>query len=789
MTSATSIATAPRQNSPVLRAFELNPFRVLRLQSNVSTADAANEAQSVLTLDRVGLPPDNPDPLPWLPRPGSYDLQQAAQAIEEPLVRLRYQLLWFDLTRDADRELLQTALAEPWSETCRQYLSSPVKLPYVEELPSIGDSPTVRAEIVSTAVPETDAVEPPVVDVGITPARVTGETKGHDVSCELNLGFWDAIRGGTKTVVKTHRVRCGDCQGTGNSPTSTTVCPSCQGLPKKLKSCFRCDQSGKLSMACVGCRGEGWNGTPIEINVRVPSGVETGTKLRLTGEGEVGREGEPSGDLYVHVKVDPHQTLHRSGNDIWVQVALLTTEAINGLELELPTLDRTVTIRIPKGIERAQTLRLREKGIWNSITGHRGDFYAEIAIPTSSGRAREQRQELAEACKQVAASMANSGESSPLPAAGQPKPSTRCSIPPDLALIAHAVNRANLLLMSEAAAVDQPVSPRSDAGQPATKINPNKWKTHGKLAVLSAPHTLLENGAKVGDFGPNNWAGALHDWTTILGHPWFRCYVEACIAELGDDYITTDDVETVEESLRTHLADLSAHEARYLLLEGLYGPAGSMITAIADSGMDARVYTPALRPVRGVLRSELSELDGLWDTSAESGLVPISSYVQRLSVIKSRWVVLDPKGIVGLRDMVDEAAEKGYLHLRRTDNKDPKIDEILEHVGKIASAQSIREKVAAFGEELVESRKRLCHFCRVAPPDYDKCVVLKGKKETGRTTSGNTTTVHYSLQWALVYRCEPCAKLHDFIRKTSLALWLVGAPGVVAVFVTIFNML
>ena len=119
----------PRAASPALRGFELNPFRVLRLQGSLSAADAVLLAENALTLKRVGLPPDDREILPWRPDPALYDLQQAAQAIEEPLVRLKQQLLWFDFGRDPHGELLQQALEDPRGSASAAYFGLECQMP------------------------------------------------------------------------------------------------------------------------------------------------------------------------------------------------------------------------------------------------------------------------------------------------------------------------------------------------------------------------------------------------------------------------------------------------------------------------------------------------------------------------------------------------------------------------------------------------------------------------------------------------------------------------------------
>lgn len=476
--SLQSVATT---RSPALRGFELNPFRVLRLPVNASTHEATFQADSALTLARVGLPPEEEDPLPWLPPAEPHDLQRAAQAVEEPLVRLKQQLLWFDFVRDERAAVLASALRDPRGPVLQQYLQ--------EEL-------------------------------------VPGET------------------------------------------------------------------------------------------------------------------------------------------------------------------------------------------------------------------------------------------------------------PCDVTRIAHAVNQANLRLLLAASLVSNAVAVPSS--EPAKSIAPDLWRTLHGLSVLPKAHEILVGGLAGGDTSSDArayWSGGLKRWVRILSHPRFHSYLGACIADLGDDFTSADDAETLEASLRTHLADLSAQETRVLLLEGRYPLAASMIAAVAESGLDVRVLGPAMRPLRHVMQSEISELQPLLDAPEDEDMGTLEAYLKRLGAIRQRWQRIDPSGIIGLLDVIDEAVEQVYLRLRNRRKPAEKLDSLLGKVGEIATARSLRTRMSASRAELKEIRTQLCYFCESEPLDLDKSVVIKGKKETRREYHFNRTTVHYAVRLKILRRCARCARFHGYLRTIEIGSMIGAAPS------------
>ena len=796
------------RNSPTLRAFELNPFRVLRLEVDVSTADAANRAEKALTLERVGLEPSEPDPLAWLPAAGSYELQQAAQMMEEPLVRLKHQMLWFDCVRDPAAETLRVALGDLENPALRQYLKETIKLPKLEgrqpvakvsadlkpATASVPASPIVRCLACGASIAAVDAKCPAcgvitdIIDPGGVPetalAAAVGE-RGGDLNYELKVSFWESVRGGEATLKVAHEERCPACGGSGNVAGQTTVCPSCRGNAEAARACMRCDGSGNMAVSCKECSGRGEIERSVETKVWIPSGIQPGMRLRLRGKGMAGKEGGLPGDLYVVIKVSAHEFFQREGNDIFLQLPLTPAEAASGGEIKVPGLDGAVCVPVPENSQAGQRVRLRGQGVPDARSRQPGDLYIEIAIPASEQRRRELRRDLDERVRQ--ASVKTSG-SPTADREAQSREARRAewslATPADHAVVAQAINQANLRLLLAAASLDGMAGGASSVPVEPRKIAAAQWISWNGFQKLPQAHEVLTggvvSGGEPGDGVQGYWRAALQRWTEILESPAFGAYLEVCIADLGDDYVSADDTEAVIESMRTYLVDLSAQEARRLLLEGRYALAGSMISAMADSRMGSRVLTPAARPIRQVCQAELSELAALIEQPGGSVVESAGAYLRRLEAIRSRWARLDEKGVVGLRDLIDEGIEKAYLALRNLEKPDKTVDGLLAQAGRMVRAQSLRERLNSFQAELVELRSRMCHFCKTNKPDYDKSVVLKGMKETHREETYSSTLIHYRVQYQVVFRCPRCARQHDFIRHTGWALSLAALPGLVA---------
>ncbi len=232
--------------------------------------------------------------------------------------------------------------------------------------------------------------------------------RGADLEYGLNVDFWQAIKG---TQVKLNIMRqetCETCHGSGSAGSGVAVCPECDGtgtvtqMAGAMKfnlTCPRCGGSGRLKNACPTCRGEGTVARPDSVEVRIPAGVASGSRLRVAGKGNSGAGGGPAGDLYITVRVEEHPFFKRAGDNIEVQVPLSVSEAGLGAKIEVPTIDGRALLKIPQGTQNGQKFRLREKGIFNSRKNVRGDEIVEVVLrapDVHNERTRELLRELAQ---------------------------------------------------------------------------------------------------------------------------------------------------------------------------------------------------------------------------------------------------------------------------------------------------------------------------------------------------------------------------------------------------------
>src|SRR4051812_33783508 len=247
--------------------------------------------------------------------------------------------------------------------------------------------------------------------------QATGRTqqRGADVESELQIDFADAVRGAQVSLRLSSPGRCERCGGTGARPGSTPrTCPTCSGVGLVSSSqgafafsepCRDCPGTGRLiDDPCPECGGEGVSTRVRPLTVRVPAGVADGQQIRLKGQGEPGRGGAPAGDLYVKVHVSPHRLFARSERnpaDLTLTVPVTYPEVALGSTLTVPTLDSTVSLRIPPGTSSGRTFRVRGRGVKRK-SGKTGDLLVtvEVAVPSSlDDGATEALQAYAEATK------------------------------------------------------------------------------------------------------------------------------------------------------------------------------------------------------------------------------------------------------------------------------------------------------------------------------------------------------------------------------------------------------
>lgn len=231
--------------------------------------------------------------------------------------------------------------------------------------------------------------------------------QGADLRYNLELSLEEAVRGKEVEIRVPTLVGCDSCDGSGaKKGTSPTTCPTCkgngqvqmrQGFFAVQQTCPTCSGSGKIiSDPCTECRGQGRVEKTKTLSVKVPAGVDTGDRIRLSGEGEAGESGAPAGDLYVQVNVREHKIFTRDNNNLYCEVPLGFTTAALGGEIEVPTLDGKVKLKITPETQTGKLFRLRGKGVKSVRSGSVGDLLCKVVIETPVNLSSKQKELLEE---------------------------------------------------------------------------------------------------------------------------------------------------------------------------------------------------------------------------------------------------------------------------------------------------------------------------------------------------------------------------------------------------------
>ena len=231
--------------------------------------------------------------------------------------------------------------------------------------------------------------------------------KGADLGYELKLDLETAVAGETVTIDVPTQVACETCDGSGaKKGTEPSACSTCggvgqvrmqQGFFSVQQTCPVCKGAGTvISDPCEDCHGRGRVHKTKTLSVKVPAGVDEGDRIRLSGEGEAGRNGGPSGDLYVEIRVRPHKIFERMGADLSCEVPLSFAAATLGGEVELPTLDGNVSLKVPAGTQSGKVFRLRGKGVTTVRDARTGDLFARVAVETPVNLTSEQSEILSQ---------------------------------------------------------------------------------------------------------------------------------------------------------------------------------------------------------------------------------------------------------------------------------------------------------------------------------------------------------------------------------------------------------
>jgi molecular chaperone DnaJ len=225
---------------------------------------------------------------------------------------------------------------------------------------------------------------------GAAPAETYSRPEpGSSLEYQIEISFWEAVHGTVKKLTIARLDACTECHGSGTvgQPQSCTACggtgqvTQTSGKMRFNLTCTRCGGTGRLRTMCRACGGEGRVRRAETIEVRIPAGVQTGSRVRVPGHGNAGTAGAPPGDLYIITDVQPHPFFQRRGDDLYTVVPITVTEATLGAKVEVPTMDGRSLLRVPPGTNSGQKLRLREKGVPSvRQPGHRGDQYVELQV-------------------------------------------------------------------------------------------------------------------------------------------------------------------------------------------------------------------------------------------------------------------------------------------------------------------------------------------------------------------------------------------------------------------------
>jgi molecular chaperone DnaJ len=240
--------------------------------------------------------------------------------------------------------------------------------------------------------------------------RSGGAQRGDDLRYDMELTFMEAVLGCEKEITVTKMDQCESCKGSGAEPGATAKnCPTCNGRGQVISSrgifsiaqtCPRCEGRGRvLDKPCKTCSGAGRREKTSKIKIKVPAGVEGGSRLRSSGNGEAGARGGTPGDLYVVLHVKRHEIFSREGDDLICEIPISFAQAALGAEVEVPTLDGTAGIKVPAGTQTGTAFRLKGKGVRNVQGYGNGDLMVRVQIEVPSRLNSAQREKLEEFAK------------------------------------------------------------------------------------------------------------------------------------------------------------------------------------------------------------------------------------------------------------------------------------------------------------------------------------------------------------------------------------------------------
>jgi len=240
---------------------------------------------------------------------------------------------------------------------------------------------------------------------GRAQSRRNGPVAGNDLRYDITISFMEAVHGTSKEVELTRRDTCWTCEGSGCRPGyQKETCSSCNGRGQVIRSqgffqvsstCPQCHGDGQIvTHPCEDCSGSGLVAKTKKVAIKIPAGVDSGARMRLKSEGEGGRKGGPSGDLYVIIDVEPHEFFQREGDTIYCRFPLSMVDAALGVKTEVVTIHGKKKLTIPEGSQSGEIFTLRGEGVPNLRGRGRGDMIVELKVLTPTNLCEEQKKVL-----------------------------------------------------------------------------------------------------------------------------------------------------------------------------------------------------------------------------------------------------------------------------------------------------------------------------------------------------------------------------------------------------------
>lgn len=242
---------------------------------------------------------------------------------------------------------------------------------------------------------------------GSTSRNSTAPRKGQDRYMQMNVSFMDAIFGKNETINLSVDEKCSQCNGSGAASSSDIItCSRCNGSGRVVTQqrtafgvfqsqsvCPDCNGTGKkIKKVCPKCHGEGYEHKRVSVDLKIPSGIQTGQQLRVQGKGERGINGGPNGDLYIEIRVASHEYFKREGKNIYITIPISNVDATLGCTVDVPTVHGDVELTIPAGTQNGAQLRIREKGVPDIRGGKAGDEIVEIKVEIPKKLSREEKE-------------------------------------------------------------------------------------------------------------------------------------------------------------------------------------------------------------------------------------------------------------------------------------------------------------------------------------------------------------------------------------------------------------